>query len=50
MRLDALAVHPLTPPVDIWDRIRRGFAMPDLEGELVRDRSGTAATRITLHA
>ena len=38
MRLDAQAVHPLTPPVDIWDRIRRGFAMPDLEGELVRDR------------
>ena len=23
---------------DLWDRIRRGFAMPDLEGDLVRDR------------
>jgi membrane-bound lytic murein transglycosylase D len=23
---------------DIWDRIRRGFAMPDLQGELVDDR------------
>jgi len=28
----------LQPPSDIWERIRRGFAMPDLEGELVRDR------------
>ena len=28
----------LQPPTDIWDRIRRGFAMPDLEGPLVRDR------------
>lgn len=28
----------LQAPVDIWERIRRGFAMPDLETELVRDR------------
>jgi len=28
----------LLPPTDIWERIRRGFAMPDLEGPLVRDR------------
>jgi len=28
----------LQPPTDIWERIRRGFAMPDLEGPLVRDR------------
>ncbi len=28
----------LQPPVDIWDRIRRGFAMPCLESELVRER------------
>src|SRR5574343_746521 len=28
----------LQPPVDIWERIRRGFAMPDLDTELVRDR------------
>lgn len=31
-------VHPLRTPQDIWDRIRRGFAMPDLDSELVRDR------------
>ena len=34
----SLSVASLTAPSDIWDRIRRGFAMPDLEGELVRDR------------
>ncbi|PIT81221.1 transglycosylase SLT domain-containing protein [Limnohabitans sp. 15K] len=28
----------LTPPKDIWERIRRGFAMPDLENELVSNR------------
>ncbi|WP_354685424.1 transglycosylase SLT domain-containing protein [Cupriavidus necator] len=27
------------PSTDIWDRIRRGFAMPDLEGTLVDDRA-----------
>ncbi len=35
----------LQPPVDIWDRIRRGFAMPDLESELVRDREQWYAAR-----
>jgi len=28
----------LTPPKDIWERIRRGFAMPDLDNDLVRNR------------
>jgi membrane-bound lytic murein transglycosylase D len=32
------AVAPLKPPVDLWDRIRRGFAMPDLQGDLVRQQ------------
>ncbi len=32
------AVAQLRPPVDLWDRIRRGFAMPNLEGELVRQQ------------
>jgi membrane-bound lytic murein transglycosylase D len=32
------AVAPLEPPVDLWDRIRRGYAMPDLDSDLVRDR------------
>ncbi|AOY93443.1 lytic transglycosylase [Cupriavidus sp. USMAA2-4] len=30
---------------DIWDRIRRGFAMPDLEGTLVDDRTQWYAQR-----
>jgi len=32
------AVASLQVPADLWDRIRRGFAMPNLEGELVTDR------------
>ena len=28
----------LTPPSDIWERIRQGFAMPDLDNDLVRNR------------
>ena len=31
-------VHSLLPPADLWDRIRRGFAMPDLTTELVSER------------
>jgi membrane-bound lytic murein transglycosylase D len=31
-------VTSLATPVDLWDRIRRGFAMPDLQSDLVRDR------------
>ncbi len=34
----SLLVTPLAAPVDLWDRIRRGFAMPDLQSDLVRDR------------
>ena len=32
------AVAALAPPTDLWDRIRRGYAMPDLDSDLVRDR------------
>ena len=39
------AVASLQPPADLWDRIRRGFAMPNLEGELVTDREQWYATR-----
>jgi membrane-bound lytic murein transglycosylase D len=35
----------LTPPVDVWDRIRRGFAMPDLDNDLVRNREQWYASR-----
>ncbi len=39
------SVAPLFPPSDMWDRIRRGFAMPNLEGDLVRDREQWYASR-----
>jgi membrane-bound lytic murein transglycosylase D len=32
------AVAPLEPPADLWERIRRGFAMPDLDNDLVRQQ------------
>ena len=35
----------LQPPVDIWERIRRGFAMPDLQTDLVREREQWYAAR-----
>lgn len=31
-------VAQLSSPVDLWERIRRGFAMPNLESDLVTDR------------
>ncbi|QHI96916.1 transglycosylase SLT domain-containing protein [Xylophilus rhododendri] len=39
------AVAPLAPPADLWERIRRGFAMPDLDNDLVHDREQWYATR-----
>jgi membrane-bound lytic murein transglycosylase D len=33
------------PPADIWVRIRQGFAMPDLETDLVKDREEWYAAR-----
>jgi len=33
------------PPGDIWERIRRGFAMPNLEGNLVQDREQWYASK-----
>ena len=38
-------VMTMVPPVDMWDRIRRGFRMPDLDNDLVRDREQWYATR-----
>ncbi len=38
-------VASLTAPADLWDRIRRGFAMPDLEDDLVQDRELWYSTR-----
>lgn len=31
-------VVSVAPPIDLWDRIRRGYAMPNLTTDLVRDR------------
>jgi membrane-bound lytic murein transglycosylase D len=39
------AVAPLAPPADLWERIRRGYAMPNLESQLVRDREQWYSTR-----
>ena len=38
-------VTPLFTPADLWDRIRRGFAMPDLQHDLVQDREQWYAQR-----
>jgi membrane-bound lytic murein transglycosylase D len=38
-------VTTLDAPADLWDRIRRGFAMPDLDGDLVRAQEQWYATR-----
>jgi len=40
-----LVVAALTPPADLWDRIRRGYAMPDLTNDLVLDRERWYASR-----
>jgi membrane-bound lytic murein transglycosylase D len=39
------AVTQLQPPADLWERIRRGFAMPDLQNELVTEREQWYASR-----
>jgi membrane-bound lytic murein transglycosylase D len=39
------AVVSMAPPADLWERIRRGYAMPDLDTDLVRDREQWYATR-----
>ena len=34
----SVAVAQLEPPADLWERIRRGFAMPNLDNDLVRQQ------------
>lgn len=41
----SMAVAQLTAPKDLWERMRRGFSMPNLEGPLVQDREQWYATR-----
>jgi len=43
--LTGSAVTELEAPVDVWERIRRGFAMPDLDNDLVRDREQWYSSR-----
>jgi membrane-bound lytic murein transglycosylase D len=38
-------VVSLAAPTDLWERIRAGYAMPDLDSNLVRDREQWYATR-----
>ena len=44
-RAAAQAVTLLTPPADLWERIRRGYGMPNLESDLVREREQWYAAR-----
>ncbi|WP_404303014.1 transglycosylase SLT domain-containing protein [Alicycliphilus denitrificans] len=40
--------HPvagISAPADLWDRMRRGFSMPDLDTDLVREREQWYAAR-----
>ncbi|MDP2164492.1 MAG: transglycosylase SLT domain-containing protein [Hydrogenophaga sp.] len=39
------AVAQLAPPADLWERIRRGYGMPNLESELVLDREQWYSSR-----
>jgi membrane-bound lytic murein transglycosylase D len=42
---DSRDVATLSAPKDLWDRIRRGFGMPDLQSKLVPDREQWYAGR-----
>lgn len=44
-QVKSLGVAPMAPPADLWERIRRGFAMPNLESDLVGNREQWYATR-----
>lgn len=45
VEIGSSGVASLTPPADLWDRIRKGFAMPDLQDDLVEDRLHWYSTR-----
>lgn len=40
-----LRISTTEPPKELWDRIRRGFAMPDLQSEMVTEREQWYANR-----
>ncbi len=43
--LHSAGVTPLDAPADLWERIRRGFAMPELQDELVERHEQWYSTR-----
>jgi membrane-bound lytic murein transglycosylase D len=38
LQTNSQTVVALAPPADLWERIRRGYSMPDLDNTLVHDR------------
>ena len=44
-RASSRAVASLSSPRDLWERIRRGYAMPNLDNDLVHDREQWYANR-----
>ena len=44
-QISGLRVTAAEPPRELWDRIRRGYAMPDLQDPLVTDREQWYASR-----
>ena len=44
-RVGGLKISSTEPPKELWDRIRRGFGMPDLQSDLVTDREQWYASR-----
>ena len=44
-QVGGLRILSTEPPKELWDRIRRGFTMPDLQSDLVTDREQWYATR-----
>ena len=44
-QIGGLKITSAEPPKELWDRIRRGFAMPDLQDPLVTDREQWYSSR-----
>ena len=44
-QISGLKITSAEPPKELWDRIRRGFAMPDLQDSLVNDREQWYSSR-----
>lgn len=44
-KIASYQIIPTEPPKELWERIRRGFAMPDLRNDLVTEREQWYASR-----